>query len=312
MQRLAEICIKRPVFAMMLILTLVVVGVVGYLNLDVDRFPSVDVPIVRVNARLSGASPAEMESQISQPIEEVVNTVEGITELRSVNGSGTAFVVATFNLDRNVDDAAQDVRDRVSTVVRDLPENTLPPTITKADTDQQPVLSIALSGDRHRRELTEIADKIIKTQIERSSGVGQVDIEGGLERSINIWVDADRLAAYQIPITAIRDAVERQNANVPGGNVTTQQREQTLRTMGRLTDIAAFNELVIVTRNGTPIRIKDVGWAEDGTKEERSMARLNGQPTVTLEVLRQSGANTVAVIDGVKERLAKLQSQLPQ
>jgi HAE1 family hydrophobic/amphiphilic exporter-1 len=312
MQRLAEICIRRPVFAMMLVLTLVVVGVVGYLNLGVDRFPSVDVPIVRVNARLSGASPAEMESQISQPIEEVVNTVEGINELRSVNGSGTAFVVATFNLDRNVDDAAQDVRDRVSTVVRDLPENTLPPTISKADTDQQPVLSIALSGDRQRRELTEIADKLIKTQIERSPGVGQIDIEGGLERSINVWVDADRLAAYQIPITAVRDAVERQNANVPGGNVTTQQREQTLRTMGRLTDVTAFNELVIVTRNGTPIRIKDVGWAEDGTKEERSMARLNGEPTVTLEVLRQSGANTVAVIDGVKERLAKLQSQLPQ
>jgi hydrophobic/amphiphilic exporter-1 (mainly G- bacteria), HAE1 family len=311
MQRLAEICIKRPVFAMMIILTLVVVGMAGYLTLGVDRFPSVDVPIVRINTRLAGASPAEMESQISQPIEEVVNTIEGIDELRSVNGSGTAFVVTTFDLDRDIDVAAQDVRDRVSTVIRDLPADTLPPTISKSDTDQQPVLSISLSGDRARRELTEIADKIIKTQIERSPGVGQIEVVGGMERAINVWVDADRLAAYQIPITAVRDAVERQNANVPGGNVTTEQREQTLRTMGRLVDARAFNDLVVATRSGSPIRVRDIGWAEDGTKEERSLARLNGQPNVTLEVLRQSGANTVAVIDGIKQRLTALQAQLP-
>jgi HAE1 family hydrophobic/amphiphilic exporter-1 len=311
MQRLAEICIRRPVFAMMLVLTLVVVGVVGYVNLGVDRFPSVDVPVVRVQARLAGASPAEMESQISQPIEEAVNTIEGIDELRSVSGSGAAFVMVSFNLDRNVDVAAQDMRDRVATVQRDFPRDTLPPNISKADTDQQPVLSIALSGGRARRELTEIADKIIKTQIERSPGVGQIDIVGGMERSINVWVDADRLAAYQIPITAVRDAVERQNANVPGGNVTSDQREQTLRTMGRLQDARDFNELVVVTRNGSPIRVRDVGWAEDGTKEERTVARLNGEPNVTLEVLRQSGANTVAVIDGVKARLKALEGQLP-
>jgi HAE1 family hydrophobic/amphiphilic exporter-1 len=311
MQRLAEICIRRPVFAMMIILTLVVVGMAGYLTLGVDRFPSVDVPVVRISARLAGASPAEMESQISQPIEEVVNTIEGIDELRSVNGSGTSFVVATFDLSRDIDVAAQDVRDRLSTVIRELPADTLPPTISKSDTDQQPVLSISLSGDRSRRELTEIADKIIKTQLERSPGVGQIDVVGGLERAINVWVDADRLAAYQIPITAVRDAVERQNANVPGGNVTTDQREQTLRTMGRLVDARAFNDLVVATRNGSPIRLRDIGSAEDGTKEERSLARLNGQPNVTLEVLRQSGANTVGVIDGVKERLTALQTQLP-
>jgi HAE1 family hydrophobic/amphiphilic exporter-1 len=187
----------------------------------------------------------------------------------------------------------------------------LPPTISKSDTDQQPVLSIALSGGRARRELTEIADKIIKTQIERSPGVGQVEVVGGMERAINVWVDADRLAAYQLPITAVRDAVERQNANVPGGNVTTDQREQTLRTMGRLVDVRGFNDLVVATRNGSPIRVRDIGWAEDGTKEERTLARLNGQANVTLEVLRQSGSNTVAVIEGVKQRLETLRAQLP-
>src|SRR6478736_1227735 len=311
MQKLAEICIGRPVFAAMIILTLVVVGAAGYLNLGVDRFPSVDLPTVRINTRLPGASPEEMESQVSQRIEEVVNTVEGIDELRSVNGAGNTFVVATFNLDRDIDVAAQDVRDRVAGVVRELPRDMDPPTISKSDTDQQPILSLTVSGNRSRRELTEIADKIIKTQIERSPGVGEVNVVGGLERAINIWVDADRLAAYQIPVTAVRDAVDRQNANTPGGNVTTLQREQTLRTMGQITDPKAFNELVVATRNGSPIRIRDIGYAEDGTKEERSISRLDGQLNVTLDIVRQSGANTVAVIEGVKQRLEQLQAQLP-
>jgi HAE1 family hydrophobic/amphiphilic exporter-1 len=311
MQKLAEICIRRPVFASMIVLTLVVVGVAGYLNLQVDRFPAVDLPTVRVSTRLPGASPAEMEAQVSQPIEEALNTIEGVQELRSVNGSGSAFIVVTFELGRDIDAAAQDVRDRVATVVRDLPRDTDPPTIAKADTDQSPILSLALSGDRSQRELTEIADKIVKTHIERSAGVGEVNIVGGLERAISVWVDADRLAAYQIPISAVRDAVARQNANIPGGNVTGSLREQTLRTMGRLNEPKAFNDLVIATRNGSPIRVRDVGWAEDGTKEQRSISRLDGAPTVALEVLRQSGANTVAVIEGVKERLRQLASQLP-
>jgi hydrophobic/amphiphilic exporter-1 (mainly G- bacteria), HAE1 family len=312
MQKLAEICIRRPVFAMMIVLTLVIVGGAGYLNLGVDRFPSVDLPVVRISTRLSGASPAEMESQVAQPIEEAVNTIEGINELRSICGAGSAFIVVTFNLNRNIDVAAQDVRDRVATVLRELPRDMDPPTISKSDTDQQPILSVSVSGARSQREMTEIADKIIKTKIERSPGVGEVTIVGGLERAINVWVDADRLAAYQLPITAVRDAVERQNANIPGGNVTTGQREQTLRTMARLTEAKAFNDLVITTRNGSPIRVRDIGWAEDGTKEQRSIARLNGRPNVTLEVVRQSGANTVAVIDGVKQRLRELEAQLPR
>lgn len=311
MQKLAEICIRRPVFAMMIVLALVVVGAAGYINLDVDRFPSVDLPTVRISARLPGASPAEMESQVAQPIEDAVNTIEGIKELRSVNGSGSTFVIVTFELNRDIDVAAQDVRDRVASVVRQFPRDMDPPVISKSDTDQQPVLSIAVSGDRSRRELTEIADKIIRTHIERSPGVGEVQVNGGLQRAISVWVDADRLAAYQIPITAVRQAVERQNANTPGGNITTAQREQTLRTMGRLTDPKAFNDLVVATRNGSPIRVRDIGWAEDGTKEQRSLSRLNGQPNVTLEVLRQSGQNTVAVIEGVKARLREIEEQLP-
>lgn len=311
MQKLAEICIRRPVFASMIVLALVVVGVAGYVNLQVDRFPSVDLPTVRVMARLPGASPEEMESQVSQPIEEELNTIEGIQELRSVNGAGSCFVVVTFDLKRDIDSASQDVRDRVARVVRQLPRDMDPPTIAKADTDQSPILTIALSGSRSQRELTEIADKIVKKRIERSLGVGEVGIMGGLERALNIWVDADRLAAYQLPITAVSDAIQRQNANIPGGNVTGPLREETLRTMGRIDDPKEFNNLVVATRNGSPIRIRDIGWAEDGTKEVRSISRLNGEPTVALDVMRQSGANTVAVIEGVKASLEEVKPQLP-
>jgi hydrophobic/amphiphilic exporter-1 (mainly G- bacteria), HAE1 family len=311
MQKLAEVSIRRPVFASMIILALVVIGVASYFRLGVDRFPSVDLPNVSVRTTLPGASPEEVETIISQPIEEVVNTVEGIDELRSVAGRGTSFVMATFNLNRDIDVAAQDVRDRVATVLNRLPNEVDPPVISKFNNEDSPILTLAVSGDRSLRELTEIADKIVKVQLERSVGVGEVQLVGGLERAINVWIDADRLAAYQIPITAVRDAIQRQNADIPGGNVTSGAREQVLRTMGRITDPGAFNDLVITTVNGSPIRVRDIGRAEDGTKEQRSLSRLNGVPTVQLQVRRQSGANTIAVIESVKENLARVNRQLP-
>lgn len=311
MQKLAAICIQRPIFASMLILALVVIGAASYLQLGIDRFPSVDLPTVVVRTALLGASPEEIETEVSQRIEEVVNTIEGINELRSISGTGASIVIVTFNLDRDIDAAAQDVRDRVATVLRDLPDDADPPVISKFDNDLTPVLTLALSGDRELRELTELADKIVKVQLERSDGVGEVRIVGGLERAINVWIDADRLTAYRLPITAVREALVRQNADIPGGNVTAESQEQTLRTMGRLKDARAFNDLVIATRNGAPIRIADIGWAADGAKEQRSVARLNGTPTVTLEIRRQSGANSIAVIEGVKARLGQVVAQLP-
>jgi HAE1 family hydrophobic/amphiphilic exporter-1 len=311
MKTLAAICIKRPIFAAMLIMALTVVGTASYLGLGVDRFPAVDLPTVMVRTQLPGASPEETEVLVSQRLEEAINTVEGIDELRSVSGPGVSLVITTFKLDRDIESAAQDVRDRVSAVLIDLPEDVRPPVITKQDNDTTPVLTIAVTADRSLRELTEIADKIVKPQLERSSGVGEVEIVGGLERAINVWVDADRLAAYNLPITTVRDALSRQNADLPGGNVTTNAREQTLRTMGRVVDPKSFGDLVIATRNGAPIRIRDIGYAEDGTKEQRSLSRMNGVPTVTLSIRRQSGANTVAVIEGLKTQLERVQAQMP-
>jgi HAE1 family hydrophobic/amphiphilic exporter-1 len=311
MQKLAEICIRRPVFATMIVLSLVVVGTAGYFKLGVDRFPSVDLPTVSVRVGLPGAAPEEVESLIAQPLEEVINTVDGISELRSVCGQGTAIVIATFKLDRNLESAAQDVRDRVNTLGRTLPEDATPPVVQKFDNDSTPVLTIALSADRSLRELTELADKTVRVQLERVSGVGEVRVVGGLDRAINVWIDAERLAAYQLSISQIREALQRQNADVPGGNVTTVKEEMVLRTMGRFTDPRQFDDLVIANVNGAPIRLRDVGRVEDGTKEQRSLSRLNGVPTVTLDIRRQSGANTVEVINGLKDALPRVSSQLP-
>lgn len=311
MQKLAEICIRRPVFAVMLIMALVVFGIVSYTRLGVDRFPQIDLPIVRINTSLPGASPEEVESQISDRIEEAVNTTEGIEELRSISGQGQSVVLATFRLDRDIDAATQDVRDRVATVLRDLPRDADPPIVSKSDTESEPIMSIALSGPLPLRELTDLAERVVKPQLERSRGVGEVEVNGGLSRTINVWVKADELAAYQLPVTAVRDAIVRQNADVPGGNVSAALREQTLRTMGRIVDPARFAEIVITTRNGAPLYLRDVAYVEDGAREQRSVAWLDGVPTVTLEIRKQSGANTVAAIDAVKANLARLAEQVP-
>lgn len=295
----------------MIILFLVVVGAVSYFHLDVDKHPEVELPQISVRTFLPGASPEELEVSVTQVLEEVVNTVEGLSELRSSSGQGTAGVFPTFNLDRNIETATQDVRDRVATVLRLLPPGADPPTIAKNNSDQNPSISIALISDRPVRELTELADKVIRQQLERSPGVGDVRINGGLERAINVWIDPDRLAAYQLPINAVRDAIVRQNADVPGGNVTSGASERNLRTIGRMANARDFNDLVVTTINGAPVRIKDIGWAEDGTKEQRTGVRLNGKRTVTLEIRRQSGANTVAVIEGVKQALNRIAAQIP-
>jgi HAE1 family hydrophobic/amphiphilic exporter-1 len=310
-QKLAEICIRRPVFASMIVLSLVVVGAASYSQLGVDRFPAVDLPTVIVRAALPGASPEEMESEVAMPLEEEVNTVQGIEELRSISGPGNAILVVTFSLSRDIDVATQDVRDRVNGAMSRLPRGIDPPLIQKFNNDQSPVLTFALSADRPVRELTELADKVVKPLVERANGVGEVDITGGLLRAIDVKVDVDRLAAYRIPITRVHEALQRQNSDVPGGNVDSGRRELSLRTLGRFADARSFNDLVIATVNGQPVRLADVGSVTDGTKEQRSSARLNGVPTVTIEVYRQSGANTVAVIEGAKKAMEEARALVP-
>jgi hydrophobic/amphiphilic exporter-1 (mainly G- bacteria), HAE1 family len=312
MQKLAEICIKRPIFASMIILALVVVGIAAYNKLGVDRYPSVDMPTVSVRTTLVGASAELVETDVTEMVEEAVNTVQGISELTSTSGPGSSMVRITFELNRDINVATQDVRDRVAAISRRLQMvGADPPVITKFNADNQPVMTIALAGPRTQKELGEIADKIVKVQVERAEGVGEVAIVGGLERAISIWVDADKLAALQLPVTIVRDAVVRQNADIPGGNMTNSQEEKPLRVPARLKTAADFEKMVITKINGQVIHLSDVARVEDGTKEQRSLSLLNGDPTVVLEIRRQSGENTVATIDAVKAAMVKARELLP-
>src|SRR5262249_1064908 len=225
---------------------------------------------------------------------EAVNTISGIDEMRSVSTEGISQVFVTFVLERDVEQSAQDVRDKVSAVLRDLPKDIDPPVIEKLDPDAAPIMSVAVSAGRSAREITEIPDKKIKQQIESISGVGQVRFIGDRKRQIHVWMDAQKLQAYNLTIPQVEQALVAQNIEVPGGRVDQGQRELVLRTLGRVARAEDFNHIILANVNGMPIRVSDIGYAEDGVEEPRTLARLDGQDAVLMEVRKQSGTNTVA------------------
>ncbi|MDQ3804794.1 MAG: efflux RND transporter permease subunit [Acidobacteriota bacterium] len=310
MQKLAEICVRRPVFATMLILSLTVVGAFSFLSLGVDLFPKIDFPTITVSVINPGASPREIETEITDKVEAAVNTISGIDELRSTSVEGVSQVFVQFLLDKDVDVAAQEIRDKVSLIRGDLPETAEDPVIIKLDTDAAPILRVAVSAGKSLREVTDIADKEIKERIESINGVGQVEILGGATREIHVWLDPDKMRAFNVTVPEVVAAVRAQNLEVPGGRVDEGARELTVRTMGRITNPADFNHIAVGTRGGYAVKVSDIGYVEDGTEEQRTAARLNGQPAVTLVVSKQSGQNSVEVADAVKERLAELEPGL--
>ncbi|MEW6735085.1 MAG: efflux RND transporter permease subunit [Acidobacteriota bacterium] len=312
MQKLAEICVHRPVFATMLILALTVVGAFSFFSLGVDRFPKIDLPTITVTVINPGASPQEIETEITDKVEEAVNTISGIDELRSTSVEGVSQVFVTFLLEKDPNVAAQEIRDKVNRIISDLPDTAETPIVEKLDTDAAPVVRIAVAAPRSLREVTTIADKQIKERIESVNGVGQVQIVGGREREIHILLDPDRMQAYNVTVTEVANAVRQQNLDLPGGRVDQGSRELTVRTMGRIVDPASFNDIAVVTRNQYPIKLRDIGKVEDSAEEQRTSARLNNQPAVTLIVLKQSGQNTVTVADAVKERLVEITPTLPK
>jgi len=309
---LADICIRRPVFATMLIAALVVLGIFSYRGLGVDLYPNIDIPTVTVTTTLKGSSVEEMETAVTKPIEDTISTIDGIDELRAVIKDGISVITVQFILEKSADVAAQEVRDKVSTILSQLPTGTDPPVIQKFQVDAMPVMKIAVSGKRNLRELSEIARKQIKEDIESLRGVGQVIMVGRQERAVTIDVDPDRLAAYNLSIAQVKRAVQAENIEVPGGRVDQGRRELVLRTMGRMPTAADFNDLIVGNFQGRPILIRDIGTAENGVVEQRSLARLDGENAVQLIVRKQSGTNTVEVVDRVKARLQQLRGVLPQ
>jgi HAE1 family hydrophobic/amphiphilic exporter-1 len=309
--RFADVFIRRPVLATMLVAAAVVLGLFSYRSLGVDLFPNIDFPIVTVTTTLKGAGVEEMETGVTKVLEEAINTIDGIEELRSTTREGVSAIVVSFVLEKPREVAAQDVRDKVASVLAQLPTGTDSPVIDKFDVDAVPVMSIAISGRRSLREVTELARRQVKEVIETLPGVGQVILLGGQERAINIFVDPDRLTAQGLSISQVRAAIAQQNVELPGGRLDQTRRELAVRTMGRLEAVRDFADLIVAQVGGRSLHVRDLGYAEDGIVEPRSLTRLNGENAVQLVIRKQSGTNTVEVIDGVKAQLAKLRTVLP-
>ncbi|MEP7049049.1 MAG: efflux RND transporter permease subunit [Pseudomonadota bacterium] len=311
MQWLAEICIKRPIFATVLMLLVTVIGLFGYSKLGVDRFPKIDLPIITVTTRLNGAAPEDVETEITDKVEEAVNTISSIDELRSVSAEGVSQVFITFLLEKDVDVAAQEVRDHLNAVIPDLPKNIDLPVVTKLDPDQAPVMYIALKSSRPITEVTEYADKRVRRQLETIGGVGGVKILGGRQRQVNIWLDPLRLRAAGITASDVQRAIDAQNLTMPGGHVDTGPEQLTLRVHGRVESAAQLGQLVVKQQGSHPLLVQDVARVEDGSEEIKSSALRNGEPTVVMAIRKQSGSNTVQVADEIKYRLTDIQKTLP-
>src|SRR5436309_4651891 len=311
MQWLAALCVRRPVFATVLILSLTVIGAFSFTRLGVDRFPKVDFPTIVITTVQPGAAPEQIETEISDKIEEAVNTISGIDELRSTSSEGISLVVVSFVLEKDTDVAAQEVRDKVNSVLPLLPKTIQQPRVDKFDPDAAPVLSLALSASKPVRDITEFADKVLRRQLESVNGVGQVLVLGGRKRQINVWLDADRLRAYNLTVNEVARSLQTQNVETPGGRMDQGPQSVTLRTRGRIASVAGFNDIVIREKDGHPVRVNDVARVEDGEADPETTANVNGTGTVLLQVRRQSGTNTVEVVRAVKERLGDLKATLP-
>jgi hydrophobe/amphiphile efflux-1 (HAE1) family protein len=311
-QWLAALCVRRPIFASVLILVLCVLGIAGYVQLGVDRFPNVDFPYVVVITRQTGAAPEDVETEITDKVEEAVNTISGIDELRSITTEGVSQVVVSFVLDKDVNVAAQEVRDKVNAVLPSLPKDVDLPVIQKLDPDAAPVVLVALRSSGHTiREATELADKRLRRTLESVDGVGEVQLVGGRKRQINVVLDPIRLRGAGVTVVDVQHAIASQNLTMPGGTVDTGPSELTVRVLGRVDDPGQIGDLVVRQESSHSIRVRDVGQVIDGEEDSDSAAIVDGAPTVLLAIRKQSGSNTVQVADTVKERIEELRKQLP-
>jgi len=311
--RIADISIRRPVTAVMITGSLVVLGFVSLGRLGVDLFPRVEFPYMTVSTVLEGATPETVETEVTDVIEDYVNTISGIKKLTSVSSEGLSQVFIQFELEEDVDIKAQDVRDKVALARPELPGEAESPVVTKVDPDAAPILSVMVAGDVSIRELTRFADDVVKEQVQRVPGVGAAELVGGREREIRIWLDAERLRAYGLAVEEVIRAIQAEHADVPGGHLETPglRREFTIKTKGEVEAVARFQDLVVAFRQGRPTTLGDVARVEDGMEDERSYAELDGARGVALDVRRQSGRNTVEVARAVNAEVAAIQAEAP-
>jgi len=307
--KLADVSVRRPVFAVMMSVALVVLGWFSYAELGLDLMPRTDSPTVNVRAGLQGASAEEIETTITRPIEAAVNTINGIDELRCSSNQGNGNCTITFVLEREIEAATQDVRDKVATVR--FPRDTEPPVVSKIDPDAAPILTLVVFSKRAPKEITQIADRQIKQVLETVQDVGEVTFFGDRRREIRVLLDPNRVNAYGLTVAQIASAVDRQNTEVPGGSFIAGPSEFSMRTMGRLRDVNEFRKIVLLAQNGSVVTLGDVARITDANEEVRSQTRLDGENAISMQIRKQSGTNTVTVVDRVLARLAQIQTTLP-
>lgn len=311
---ISNLAIRRPVLTLVVVLVLIVFGTIGYQRLGVDLFPEMKWPWVTVTTFLQGASPETIESEVTETLEESINEIEGVKHISSISALGVSQVVVEFELHKDIDIASQEVRDKVNEVRRELPEDIEPPVITKLDINAQAFMWVAVSGTLPYAEISQYADNELRRRLQTAPGVGAIEMSGFRDREVKILLDRDKLNAYQLTAFDVIAALRREHIEIPAGRIETGPKELLAKTMGEFPTPASFNNLTIAFRHGTPIRLKDVGHAEDGFDEEeqyRTIARFNGQRTVNLAIKKQSGTNTVAVSDAVKKRLEQLRPAIP-
>ncbi|MFP2962259.1 efflux RND transporter permease subunit [Myxococcus sp. 1LA] len=304
--------ITRPVFTAMLMLAVVVFGINAYPRIGVDQFPDVEFPVVTVTTVLPGADPESMEKNVSDPLEEALNTLNGVEQLRSVNLESVSQIIVRFTLDTKVDVASQDVRDRVQATLSKLPTEIETPVVEKFDIGAAPIMTLSLAGALPIEEMTRVAEDVVKPALQRNPGVGSIDVVGGREREIQLVVDPERLRGFGLAVSDLSQAVQAQNRDVPGGRTMDGGRERVVRLTSEAKSVDEIRNIIIASPNGAPVRVRDVADVVDGPEEARSSAKSGDRSAVALVVRKQSGSNTVQVAEAIKESLGEVNSLLPE
>ncbi|MDR3323314.1 MAG: efflux RND transporter permease subunit [Zoogloeaceae bacterium] len=311
--RISEICIQRPVFATVLSLVVMLLGIVSYGRLSVREYPKIDEPIVTVSTTYRGASAEIVESQITKPLEDALAGIEGVEVLSSVSRSERSQVSARFKVERDPDSAASDVRDRVSRTRGRLPDEVDEPVIAKVEADADPIIRVSFSSDRHSPlEISDFATRIVKPRLQTLPGMADVGIYGERRFAMRIWLDRARLAAYQVTVQDVEEALRKQNVEVPAGRIESAQREFSVVAQTDLRDAAGFSAIIIRTVNGYPVRLSDLGRVEVGAESERNDSRFNGKSAITLGLIKQSTANPLELAHALQEELPRIIAGLPE
>lgn len=310
---ITEVSIKRPVFATVMMLTLLVLGMFSYRKLSTDLYPNVEFPVLTITTVYEGAPPETIEREVSRKIEEAINPVQGVKHISSNSQEGVSFIVVEFMLETKINDAAQDTRSKINAIKGDLPKECDEPIIQKMDSTSAPIISVSVKSDKlGPKELTTLVEKRVKRRLENSPGVGKVNLIGESKREVNIWLDTVRLESLGLGVNEVIQGLQQENVDTPLGRLNRSGYEFPVRVSGKPAEVSGYPEMIVAWKNGRPIRLREIATINDGIKEPRSLALLNGVPAISLDILKQSGANTVDVAAGIKKIVSGLSKELPE